>query len=420
MATKKAASAGEGTLATPAVAPRRDTAPATPKSRPRALPAQRARPLTTARPKGERTALSVGCLMKESAPLSDHLRARVIGQDEAIDALVCSWGRLLSGLRDPARPMLTALLLGPTGVGKTETAKALAEALFGSTEALVRVDCEEYANGHEVAKLLGSPPGYVGADIEPLLSQARIDKAHWLALERRKANGDAAVGLIEQVHGADDGLHSIILFDEIEKAHPSLWNALLGILDDGRITLGNNKTTDLTRSIILMTSNVGSRQMSTALERRTVGFLDPAELDESHQVSSMQGIARSAAHEVFPAEFLNRFDEVLAYSPLGAAHLGEIFDKFLDAIAQRALDLAGVPMLTHVSEPAKRFVIAAGTDPRLGARPLRRAMERLVVDPLSRLIASGQVKGGDVVEIELHDDALTFYRLPRATGAIVA
>lgn len=374
-------------------------------------------------------------------PLRERLRGRIVGQDRAVDALAGAWARLLSGLRDPDRPLLTGLLLGPTGVGKTETARALAEALFGDAGALVRIDCEEYAHGHEVAKLLGSPPGYVGADVEPLLSQGRIDRAHQELRERfaraeqaRSAPDDAGTdretppeeraedilpeALIERVHDPERGLHSILLFDEVEKAHPALWNALLGVLEEGEVTLGDNRTTDLTRSVILMTSNAGSREMGVALGRRPLGFADSAPARPAS--GQLREIAREAARERFPAEFLNRFDEILVFEPLAPEQLGEIFDRFVADITRRAMARAGVPLLLRFSEPAKRYVIDAGTDPALGARPLRRAMERLVVDPLSRLMAANQIVDGDVVEIELEDDRLAFYRLPRHGDAVVA
>jgi ATP-dependent Clp protease ATP-binding subunit ClpA len=337
-----------------------------------------------------------------------------------VDALVSSWARLLSGLRDPDRPLLTALLMGPTGVGKTETARALAAALFGSESALHRINCEEYAHGHEVAKLLGSPPGYIGADIEPLLSQRRIDRPHQ---DKRQAaetseGGSDEPALIEQVHDPKDGLHSIILFDEVEKAHPTLWNALLGILEEGRVTLGNNTTTDLTRSVILMTTNVGSREMGHAIGRVPLGFA--ASEAAVAGALPLEEIVGTAARQVFPVEFLNRFDETLVFSPLGGAELDLIFDKFLGAVNERAHEQAGVPLLIKTSEKAKSLVIEAGTDAVLGARPLRRAIERMIVDPVSRLLACGQIGAGDVVEVECEKSKLRFYRLPRSTHTIVA
>ena len=416
MATKKAASVNRDG--------RRSQAPAPQRSTKRTVPTRRTRPRRAApgRARGGkgRTALQIGCPIEGSDALRSLLSERVIGQDHAVDALVSSWARLLSGLRDPDRPLLTSLLMGPTGVGKTETARALAAALFGSESALHRINCEEYAHGHEVAKLLGSPSGYIGADIEPLLSQQRIDRPHW---ERRQAaNADENVStepmLIEQVHDPEDRLHSILLFDEVEKAHPTLWNALLGILEEGQVTLGNNTTTDLTRSVILMTTNVGSREMGAAIGRVPLGFA--ASEEAATDALPLGEIAEGAARQVFPVEFLNRFDETLVFAPLGGADLDLIFDKFLGAVNERAHDQAGVPLLIKTSEKAKSLVIDAGTDPVLGARPLRRAIERMIVDPVSRLLACGQIAAGDVIEVEQEAGELRFYRLPRSADRIVA
>ena len=171
----------------------------------------------------ERVRMEPTCLIDEVLPLAHNLRDRVVGQDEALDSLICSFGRLISGLRDPSRPLLTALLLGPTGVGKTETARALAQTLFGSERSMTRVNSEEYAHGHEISKLLGSPPGYVGYTIRPLLQQERIDEPHRRLREEVLAGSRATVGLAEKVYSnAEDEYISVLLFDEIEKAHPAV------------------------------------------------------------------------------------------------------------------------------------------------------------------------------------------------------
>ncbi|MFQ5742291.1 MAG: AAA family ATPase [Acidobacteriota bacterium] len=358
------------------------------------------------------------CLFEGSRPLDENLRKHVLGQDEAIDALVCCYSRLLAGLRDTARPLLTALLLGPTGVGKTETAKALAQTLFGSERSMTRVNCEEYAHGHELSKLLGSPPGYVGYNIEPLLSQRRIDEPHRRLMEKHESSG-TEIGPVDEIFTLEDGaFQSVILFDEIEKAHPIVWNSLLGILEDGTLTLGDNSTTDFTRSIILMTSNVGSREMSKILEHRAVGFHGDKERSQP-EPRSVRDTALAAARRVFPLEFLNRLDEILVYSPLERKHLESIFDKLLAEIHDRAVNQAGVPLLIKVSPEAKALIIDRGTDRRFGARPLRRAMEKELVDPLSRFIASNKLSAGDVVEVEREGEELSFFRSLQTSAAVV-
>ena len=369
-----------------------------------------------------RSRLEASCAIDELRPLVETLTGRVMGQDEALHSLICSFSRLLAGLHDTSRPLLTALLLGPTGVGKTETAKAMAQSLFGSERAMTRINSEEYAHGHEISKLLGAPPGYVGSNIEPLLSQANIDWPHRQLRETAPplAEPPGDLGFAEKLFSAEaDGYLSVILFDEIEKAHPTLWNALLGILEDGMLTLGDNSTTDFTRSIILMTTNVGSREMSELLDRRPVGFRPESDGGDPEK-AEVRDLALAAARASFPFEFLNRFDEVLVYSSLETDHLGDIFDKFLADIHDRALRQAGVPLLIKMSQAAKDLIIERGTDPRFGARPLRRAMERELVDPLSRFIASHKLDPGDVVEVEMESGELAFYRGQRSSRSLVS
>lgn len=357
-----------------------------------------------------RQRLDTDCLTDAVRPLAETLEGRVVGQGEAIESLVCAASRLFSGLRDASRPLMTSLLLGPTGVGKTETARALAEALFGFERAMLRVNCEEYAHGHEISKLLGSPPGYVGHQIEPLLSQERVDGAHRKLTRERLAGKRQEDVLADRICDPGTGsFASIVLFDEIEKAHPTLWNALLGVLDDGVLTLGNNDTTDFTRTAILMTSNVGSAEMGELMERREVGF-GRDEPPVARGSGDLRQLALKSARASFPLEFMNRFDEVLVYSALERADLELIFDKFLADVHDRAHRHAGVPILIRPSAEARGYIVDLGTDLRFGARPLRRAVERELVDPLSRLIASEGIAAGDVIEIEVEGDELAFFR----------
>ena len=195
-----------------------------------------------------------------------------------------------------------------------------------------------------------------------------------------------------------------------------MWNALLGILEDGTLTLGDNSATDFTRSIILMTSNVGSREMSDSLERRRVGFLTE---EPKPKFASVRELALAAARATFPFEFLNRFDETLVFRSLSPDHLEQIFDKFLADIHERALRQAEIPLLIKMSSEARALIIRHGTDIRFGARPLRRAMEEEIVDPLSRFIASHALQPGDVVEVEREGDRLAFYRAVSTAELIV-
>lgn len=359
-------------------------------------------------PGAERIRLRQGRLSGRARALAQRLRRSVIGQSEALDQLLPALARLDSGLRDPDRPLLTALLLGPTGVGKTETARALARGLFGRASRLTRIDCQEYAHGHELAKLIGSPPGYVGHRVEPLLSQGNLDRAHREALDE-----DTSVCAAE----ADDGYLSILLFDEVEKAHPTLWNGLLHVLEEGQLTLGDNSKTSFRRTLILLTSNVGSRELDRLTEH-ALGF-GPASRE------SLAGDSRAAvlaaARESFPAEFLNRLDLQLVYGSLERDDLHQILDLQLDALSRRLMK-AGAPLLVRLSRSAREVLVERGHDPRYGARPLRRAVETLLADPLAGLLAGGELEAGDLVDVEAESsdsEELVFFRGSRSTAEVV-
>ena len=364
--------------------------------------------------------LNIDRMNEASRHLSEVLHSRIIGQDESLQLLIRAFSRVLGDLRDPGRPALSLLLLGPTGVGKTETARAMAETLFGDENALTRINCEEYAHGHEISKLLGAPPGYVGFGSEPLLSQHRIDEPHRRAEVAKQGMIGEDKGRLGEIFPAARGkCLSVVLFDEIEKAHPIVWNALLGILEGGLVTLGDGCTTDFTRSIVILTSNAGSSQLSELMARSVIGFSQPA-AEPGPQADDLEAAVLLAARETFPPELLNRLDDVLVYAALERRHLERIFDKFLADLHHRAVSQAGFPLLIRVSPEAKRLIVTRGTDPALGARPLRRAIDAELVAPLSRLIASRSLTPGDVVHVERKGSELAFYRDKRMKAATVA
>jgi len=327
------------------------------------------------------------------------LRERVMGQGDAIDAILDSFSKVLAGIRNPERPILNLLFLGPTGVGKTETVKALAETVFGKRDAFVRINCQEFSNDATVAKLFGSPPGYVGNDIEPLLSQANLDRHHEDAQrERRGVFADGEGRIAQLFPHADEHYLSIVCFDEIEKAHPTVWNALLGLMEDGHLTLGNNERVDFTRAIIVMTTNVGAESMSDTLRHKSIGFHLGADIEAVNQDLRKQAI--EAAKDVFPYEFFNRFDDVICFRALTRADLKSILDRMISEVYNRLL-AAGMPIILHYTSGFVDLLLREGYNPEFGARPLRRAVERHLVSHLSRLIASNQIHPGQVIAVRV-------------------
>jgi ATP-dependent Clp protease ATP-binding subunit ClpC len=329
---------------------------------------------------------------------SEHLGEQLVGQRGAITSILDGFSRVVAGIRDPERPILTLLFLGPTGVGKTETVKVLAETVFGRRDAFVRINCQEFASEGAVSKLFGAPPGYVGADVEPMLSQAKLDAGHRRAWDEKGGVFADGAGRIAKLFPRDaEHYLSILCFDEVEKAHPTLWNGLLGLMDDGHLTLGNNQTVDCTRSIVVMTTNVGAEEMSQTLASRGVGFDLPAD-DTQAMNRDLSRQAVTAAKDVFPYEFFNRFDDVICFRALSRQDCHDILDRMLQEVYRRLL-AAQVPIILHVSPAFRRHLLDRGYDPQFGARPLRRAVERELVSPLSRLIASEQIHPGQVIAV---------------------
>jgi ATP-dependent Clp protease ATP-binding subunit ClpC len=304
--------------------------------------------------------------------MEERLRERVVGQDEAIAVVADAIRRARAGLKDPRRPIGSFLFLGPTGVGKTELAKALAEYLFGDEDALVRLDMSEYREYHTVSRLFGAPPGYVGYEEGGQLTEA---------VRRRP--------------------YRVILFDEIEKAHPDVWNALLQILDDGRLTDGQGHTVDFRNTIIIMTSNVGTEHLRRS---GTMGFL-PA-TSERERMEERQRIER-ALRETFRPEFLNRIDEIVIFNRLTMEHVMQIVDIQMRQIQAR---LAEHGLQVILTEAARRWLAEEGYDPSFGARPLKRVLQKQVESPLAVRLLRGEFRAGDVIVVDVGEQGLIFQR----------
>ncbi|MDE2126859.1 MAG: ATP-dependent chaperone ClpB [Armatimonadetes bacterium] len=286
--------------------------------------------------------------MQKLIQMEDRLHARVVGQEQAVQAVANAVRRSRSGLADPNRPIGSFIFLGPTGVGKTELARAVAEFLFDDDRALVRIDMSEYMEKHTVARLIGAPPGYVGYDEGGQLTEA---------VRRRP--------------------YCVILFDEIEKAHPDVFNALLQVLDDGRLTDGQGRTVDFRNTVVIMTSNIGSQVI------QELALVDRDEME------------RRVMEEVrawFRPEFLNRVDEVILFSTLSVEQIKQIVEIQLALLRKR---LAERKLTLNLSDAARQAIAVAGYDPVYGARPLKRAIQKLIIDPLSRMLLAGEFKDGD-------------------------
>jgi len=337
---------------------------------------------------------------------STHMNKVVVGQPKAIDKLTDSFSRLVSGVHDPERPLLTMMFMGPTGVGKTETVRALAESVFGNKRAYTRVNCQEYSAHYNISKLLGSPPGYVGGEIRPLLAQENLDRHHQKALENQTGLVSEAGSKLSTMFPADSDRNlSIILFDEIEKAHPKLWNLLLGILEDGTVVLGNNEEVDFRQSIIILTTNVGSEAMGAHLADSGIGF--SSGVTSQKMDTDVEAAAMREAKKVFPFEFLNRFDDIITYHTLKRAHLFSILDILIGQVHHRSLRCSE-PFLLEITQPAKELLVDEGTDIQYGARPLKRVIEQRIVTPISHHICSDQIRKGDLITVDLEDGELVF------------
>jgi ATP-dependent Clp protease ATP-binding subunit ClpB len=336
---------------------------------------------------------------QEAEKLSANLRKLVVGQAEPVDQIVNIYQTYLAGMTGTGRPIGNFLFLGPTGTGKTRLVEALAESLVGDARAVLKIDCAEFQHSHEIAKLIGSPPGYLGhRETHPLLSQEVLNQYH---TDRVKI--------------------SFVLFDEIEKASDALWNLLLGILDKATLTLGDNRRVDFSRAMIFMTSNLGAAEMNAIL-RPSIGFATSdlerrqaeGEVDEAlYQKLSRTGT--EAARRKFTPEFMNRIDKIAVFRPLGSEELDSILNIEIGFLQQRIFNSANAaPFVFNLTAGARNFLLEEGTDLKYGARHLKRAIERSLVHPLSNLIASGQVLGGDVLRVDFDEQAAALVFLKEA------
>lgn len=308
------------------------------------------------------------------------LHERIIGQEEAVTALSKAIRRSRSGLKDPKRPSGSFIFLGPSGVGKTELSKALAEFLFGTEDALITYDMSEYMEKHSVSRLVGSPPGYVGFDEGGQLTKAVRQRPY-----------------------------SVVLFDEIEKAHPDVFNILLQILEEGRLTDSQGRSVDFRNTVIIMTSNVGARQIA---ETAPLGFTPDSQKGLSDK--EIKSRVMSEMKKLFRPEFLNRLDEIIVFKSLTEEQIAQIVDLMVADLRDR---LIAMDMTINLTPEARALVAKEGTDTTMGARPLRRAIQRLLEDPISEQLLAGTWHAGSVIDVDVKDGELTF---TPGTGAIPA
>jgi ATP-dependent Clp protease ATP-binding subunit ClpA len=325
----------------------------------------------------------------DTCDFHSSLRAKLVGQEEGVQSLVDMFQVFCAGLNSPGRPVGNLLFLGPTGSGKTRIVEAAAEILFGDARAVIKVDCAEFQHSHEIAKLIGSPPGYLGhRETHPLITQEALSASH---TEKLKL--------------------SFLLFDEIEKASDALWQLLLGMLDKATLTLGDNRRVDLSQTVIFLTSNLGGGEI-TELMQGGMGFVRPAEKPAAGFDEKIERTAVEAARRKFSPEFMNRLDKVVVFHPLRREQLERVLEIELGQVQQRVLETAKGQFLFRVTDPGRDFLLQEGTDQRYGARHLKRAIERHVVYPLANLLATEQVHLGDLVCIDWNkeQDRLTFVR----------
>ena len=325
-----------------------------------------------------------------AAEFEDKLSAQIVGQERAVRRMSGLFQIYLAGMNNPSRPIGTMLFLGPTGSGKTRVVEAASEVLFNEPHTVVKIDCAEFQHSHEIAKLIGSPPGYLGhRETSPMLTQENLDKSP-----------------------TEDTKLTFVLFDEIEKASDSLWQLLLGILDKATLTLGDNRRVDFSRTVVIMTSNLGAREMSEMISGG-IGFA-PTKTDQvkaDNEIDTkIYRTALEAAKRKFSPEFMNRIDKVVVFRSLKEHHLRQILDIELRAVQDRITESAGTKFAFECTDEAKEYLLSEGIDLKYGARHLKRSIERFLVYPLSNLVATQQVETGDFVMVDFNDETkmLTF------------
>src|SRR5467141_1302204 len=325
----------------------------------------------------------------KAVEFEEALRAKIVRQEEAVQAMVDLYQMFSAGLNAPGRPVGNLLFLGPTGSGKTRIVEAAAEILFGDRRAVIKVDCGEFQHSHEISKLIGSPPGYLGhRETHPLITQEALAASH---TEKLKL--------------------SFLLLDEIEKASDALWQLLLGMLDRATLTLGDSRHVDLSQTVIFMTSNLGGGEI-TELMHGGMGFIQPGDKPRTNLDEKVKRTAVEAARRKFSPEFMNRLDKIVVFHPLNHEHLSEVLQIELRQVQQRVLKTQNGRFLFRVTDAGRDFLLQEGTDQRYGARHLKRSIERHVVYPLANLLATEQVHLGDLVCIDWNkqQDCLTFIR----------
>ena len=329
----------------------------------------------------------------------EKLAGRIVGQERAVRRMSGLYQIFLAGMNPLNRPIGTMIFLGPTGSGKTRVVEAAAEVLYGDPNAVIKIDCAEFQHSHEIAKLIGSPPGYLGhRETSPMLTQENLDRYH-----------------------TEDVKLSLVLFDEIEKASDSLWQLLLGILDKATLTLGDNRRVDFSHAMVIMTSNLGAREMSELISGG-IGFAPGKGAKNPNDTDVDQKIYRTAveaARRKFSPEFMNRIDKVVVFRSLKEHHLRQILELELANVQDRIMKSAGSKFIFQLSDEAKDFLLKEGIDFKYGARHLKRSIERFLVYPLSNLVATDQVGLGDLVYIDLNPDNNKLVFSKRSGGALI-